>query len=208
MKPLRILLALVLLLAPLLFWLLIWRPADARMAINRSRIAQAQAQILELPRFSPLSSQEAAFLEDPDAAWKRRIPVIRGDQDRLAHYNQVVTRVSQGFRNGGLHIAGMRSSWDPIHASFTLDRNLAMRPLDLPPAGQTQAGALSAWALEVQLDGPFGDLFTGLERLRDLPPLLEPVGLRWEVTPERRAQSLWLRNLVLVPAPVPTNGPG
>lgn len=203
MKSLRAVLVLILVLSPVLFWLLLWHPADARMALNRSRIAEAQARIQELPRYTPLSPEEAAFLEDPAAAWKQRIPLIRGDRDRLAHYNLVITRVSQAFRRSGLRLNGMRSSWDPIRASFTLDRDLGLEGLGLPPAGSTQDGALAAWVLEVQIDGPTEGLFTGLDRLKDLPPLLEPVGLRWEATQERRAQSLWLRNLVLVP----TDGP-
>lgn len=200
MKPLRILLALILVLAPGLFWLLVWRPADGRMAVNRSRIAEAQARIQELPRYTPLNPEESAFLEDPAAAWKQRLPLIRGDRDRLAHYHLVITRVSQAFRRSGLRLHGMRSSWDPIRASFTLDRDLGTEGLGLLPAGSTQDGALAAWVLEIQIDGPTEGLFTGLDQLKHMPPLLEPVGLRWEATPERRAQSLWLRNLVLVPA--------
>lgn len=200
MKSLRALLALILVLSPVLFWLLLWRPADGRMALNRSRIAEARARMLELPRYTALSAEESAFLEDPAAAWRQRIPLMRGDRDRLAHYHLVITKVSQAFRLGGLRLNGMRSSWDPIHASFTLDRDLGLAGLGLPPATSAQDGALAAWALEVQIDGPTEGLFTGLDQLKHLPPLLEPVGLRWEATPERRAQSLWLRNLVLVPA--------
>jgi hypothetical protein len=199
MKSLRILLILILILSPVLFWLLIWRPADGRMAANRSRMAEAQARILELPRYAPLSPDESAFLEDPAAAWKQRLPLIRGDRDRLAHYHLVITQVSQAFRRSGLRLNGMRSSWDPIRASFTLDRDLSPVALGLPPAGTIQDGTLAAWVLEVQIDGPAEGLFTGLDQLKHLPPLLEPVGLRWEATPERRAQSIWLRNLVLVP---------
>lgn len=199
MKSLRVFLVLILVLSPVLFWLLIWRPADGRMATSRSRIAAAQARTLELPRYTPLSPDESTFLEDPAAAWKQRIPLIRGDRDRLAHYHFVVTRVSQAFRRGGLRLNGLRSSWDPIRASFTLDRDLGLEGLGLSPAGSAQDGTLAAWALEVQIDGPTDGLFTGLDQLKHLPPLLEPVGLRWEATPERRAQSIWLRNLVLVP---------
>ena len=76
MKPLRILLGLILILSPVLFWLLLWRPADGRMAANRARIAEAQARTLELPRYSPLSAEESALLEDPAAPWRQRIPKI------------------------------------------------------------------------------------------------------------------------------------
>ena len=203
MKSLRTLLFLLLGLAPLLFWILIWRPADLRMASNRARIAEAQTRIQELPRFTPLSAEEAAFLEDPAAPWKQRIPLIRSDRDRLSHYHRVVTSVDQAFQRGGIRIHGMRSNWDAIHASFTLDRELAWGPMGVSAAESHLDGTLKAWVLEVQLEGPTGELFAGLDRLGGIPPLLEPVGFRWEATAERRAQALWLRNLVLVPADGP-----
>jgi hypothetical protein len=203
MKALRTLLILLLSLAPLLFWLLVWRPAQARMDANQARITEAKIRIQELPRYAPLSAEETTFLEDPAAPWRQRIPLIQGDRDRLAHYHRVVTSVDQAFRSGGLRIHGMRSSWDPIHASFTLDRELAWGPTIKAPQETPQEGTLKAWALEVQLDGPTADLFTGLHQVGAIPSLLEPVGFRWESTPERRAQALWLRNLVLVPADGP-----
>lgn len=199
MKTLRALLALALVLAPALFWLLVWRPAQGRMAASRARIAEAQARLNELPRYAPLSADETRLLEDPAATWKQRIPLIRGDRDRLAHYHRVVTGISHAFRRKGLRLHGLRSSWDPIHASFTLDRDLGPDGLGQAPIAAPQEGVLAAWSLELQIDGPTAGLFEGLDQLRDLPPLLEPVGLRWEATSERRAQSLWLRNLVLVP---------
>ena len=203
MKQLRALLVLLLAGSPLLFWLLIWRPAQLRMNANQVRIAEARARIQELPRYTPLSGEEAAFLEAPTAPWKGRIPLIRGDQDRLSHYHWVVTEVDRAFRRRGLKVHGMRSSWNAIHASFTLDKELGADRLTGTPTGSPQEGLLAAWVLEVQLDGPTDSLFAGLEQLSALPPLLEPVGFRWEATPERRAQALWLRNLVLLP----TDGP-
>lgn len=203
MKSLRSLLILMILASPLLFWLLIWRPAQNRMAAHGARIREARAKIQELPHYAPLSGQETAFLEAPTAAWKARLPLIRGDRDRLAHYHRVVTGVDQAFRRRGLKVYGMRSSWNAIHASFTLDRDLGPDHLAQLPPGLSQEGNLAAWVLEVQLEGPTADLFTGLGQLGALTPLLEPVGFRWEATAERRAQALWLRNLVLVPSDGP-----
>lgn len=199
MKTLRLLLILLLVVAPVAFWALIWRPASVRMEATRSRIDEAQRRIQELPHYAPLTPSETALLEDPAAPWRQRIPTLAGDRERLAHYHRVVTAVDRGFRQGGLKIQGMRSSWDPIHASFTLDRELA--PDTLAPATQpaVTGSTLKAWVLEVQLEGASTSLFTGLERVHALPPLLEPVGLRWESTPDQHRQSLWLRNLVLAP---------
>jgi hypothetical protein len=199
MKSLRSLLILMIVAAPVLFWVVIWHPAQVRMATNETRIREAQARIQELPHYAPLSERETAFLEAPNAPWKVRLPMIRGDRDRLAHYHRVVTEVDQAFRRRGLKVHGMRSSWNAIHASFTLDRDLGPDRLGQLPTGLSQEGNLATWVLEVQLDGPTTDLFTGLSQLGALPPLLEPVGFRWEATAERRAQALWLRNLVLVP---------
>ncbi len=199
MKALRSLLILMVLAAPVLFWAIIWHPAQVRMATNEARIREARARIQELPRYAPLSDQETAFLEAPSAPWKARLPLIRGDRDRLAHYHQVVTEVDQAFRRRALKVHGMRSSWNAIHASFTLDQGLGLDGPNGLPVGLAQEGSLAAWVLEVQLDGPTADLFTALGQLGAMPPLLEPVGFRWEATPERRAQALWLRNLVLVP---------
>jgi hypothetical protein len=199
MKSLRALLILILVGSPILFWLVIWRPAQSHMNANLARIAEARAQLQELPRYTPLSAEETTFLENPAARWRERIPLVQGDQDRLAHYHRVVTEVDQAFRRRGLKTHGMRSSWKAIHASFTLDRELGPALSgEASPASQSD-GSLAAWVLEVQLDGPTDGLFTGLEQLGTIPPLLEPVGFRWEASPERRSQSLWLRNLVLVP---------
>lgn len=199
MKQLRILLVLVLLLGPALFAWLIWLPSQRRMQAIQARIDEAQTFLRELPRYDPLSAEEAAILESPGAPWKTRIPLIRGDRDRLLHYHRVVTELDRALSGAGLRTLGMRSSWDPIRASFTLGGALAPAAV---PGGQAEPldGALGAWVVEVQLDGPTGGLFTALGRLREVQPLLEPVGLRWESTPERRAQSLLLRSLVTQPA--------
>lgn len=199
MKQLRLLLVAVLLLGPALFAWLIWLPSQRRMQAIQARIDEAQTFLRELPRYDPLSATEAEALESPTAPWKARIPLIRGDRDRLVHYHRVVTGLDRAFTASGLKIQGMRSSWDPIRASFTLGGVLAPAA---NPAGQTEPldGALGAWVLEVQIDGPTSGLFTALGRLPEVQPLLEPIGLRWESTPERRAQSLLLRSLVVQPA--------
>ena len=49
------------------------------------------------------------------------------------------------------------------------------------------------------MGGKPDQLFQGLAALGRVEPLLEPVGLRWQSTPERTRQSLLLRNLILAP---------
>lgn len=199
MKTLRTLLVLVLALGPVLFAWLVWLPARRRMKLSQARLEAAQAALQELPHYDPLSPEEAAILEAPQAPWKTRIPLIRGDGDRLFHYHRVITELDRALAGSGLRTHGMRSSWDPIQASFTLPGLLAATP-GVRPSGDPLDGPLGAWVLEVQLDGPTAGLFTALGRLPQVQPLLEPAGLRWESTPDRRAQSLLLRSLVAQPA--------
>ena len=197
MKTLRALLVLLLLVGPLLFAWLVWLPFRQRMKVTQARIQAAQAALQELPRYDPLSAEEVAFLEAPQAPWKARIPLIRGDEDRLHHYHRVVTALDRALATAGLRVHGMRSSWDPIRASFTLPGSLAAPTLAATASAGPLDGPLAAWVVEVQVDGTTTGLFTALERIQPVTPLLEPVGLRWESTSERRAQSLLLRSLVV-----------
>lgn len=203
MKVLRLLLVLVLVLGPVLFAWLVWTPAQRRLKASQARIEEARIHLRELPQYDPLSSEEVASLEDPQAPWRTRIALVRDDRDRLLQYHRVVTELDRVLASSGLHARGMRSSWDPIRASFTLGEPLAPAG---PPAGRLDPldGSLGAWVLEVQLDGATAGLFQALEQIPKVSPLLEPVGLRWESTTERRAQSLLLRCLVVRPtAPAP-----
>jgi hypothetical protein len=149
------------------------------------------------PRFTPVRPEERAVLEDPAAGWRRRMPVLTTEQARLAHYDRVVGDLQRAWRVGGTPSLGLRSSWDPIHASFTL-----------PPALGAGAGPASAipdhpdlsvhgWVLEARFSGDSAQLFKALAQVPRVEPLLEPVGLRWASTPAERQQTLILRNLVV-----------
>ncbi len=201
----RLVFALVLLMLPICFYAFIVRPARVTLETLDARIEAADLQIRDLPNFQPLSAEEKKVLLDPAAPWRQRLPIIAGDGAKLAHYDRVVSLLQRAWGSRGVAIEGVRSSWDPIQASFTLPGTL---PPPVGAAGSSGPGELRAWVLEARIAGPADRLFIGLEHLPAVQPLLEPVGLRWEATPERRQQSLWLRNLVLEPLqPAPEGAP-
>ncbi len=199
----RLVFALILLVLPIFFYALVVRPARVTLDTLNARIEAADAQIRDLPNFQPLSAEEKKVLLDPSAPWRQRLPIISGDRAKLAHYDRVVSLLQRTWGSHGVNILGVRSSWDPIQASFTLPSAL---PPPLGPAGASGPGELKAWVLEARIAGTADRLFIGLEHLPAVQPMLEPVGLRWESTAERRQQSLWLRNLVLEPLAQPAPG--
>lgn len=196
----RMALALVFVVLPLAFILGLLMPAQRRMAALEAEQDRIGREMAELPRYSPLSLEERKLLSDPSSPWRHRIPLVANDRDRVAHYYQVVTLLQQALRRAGAPPLGIRSEWDPIHGSFTLPAGLEALP-QAPPLGQTTAqGKLEGWVLEVRLGGGVDQLFKAIGAAREPLPLLEPVGLRWESTPEGRYQAVVLRNLVLDPA--------
>lgn len=201
----RVFFALVFLVLPLLFYLLLLRPAQARLAVYSARIEAAEVQIRDLPNFRPLSPAEQAVLKDPAAPWRQRIPIVGGDRAKLAHYDRVVTLLQREWMKHGVPLEAARSSWDPIQASFTLPANL---PLPSAGPGSGGSGTLTAWVLEARIGGPSDRLFAALDALPRVPTLLEPVGLRWDRTGDKPWQALWLRNFALVPLqPLPEGTP-
>lgn len=199
----RVAFVLIFLVLPICFYAFVVRPTSATLDALNARIEAADAQIRDLPNFQPLSAEERRVLLDPAAPWRQRLPIVAGDRAKLAHYDRVVSLLQRTWGLHGVSIVGVRSSWDPIQASFTLPGTLP------PPLGQPGAsgpGELKAWVLEARIAGTADRLFIGLEHLPAVQPMLEPVGLRWESTPERRQQSLWLRNLVLEPLAQPAPG--
>jgi hypothetical protein len=199
----RIVFGVVFLLLPILFYALMLRPAQARLAVYNARIEAAESQIRDLPNFQPLSPAEKAVLKDPAAPWRQRIPIVEGDRAKLAHYDRVVSLLQREWTKGGVPLEAVRSSWDPIQASFTL-------PSSLPPPsggpGSSGPGDLGAWVLEARLGGPSDRLFAALDALPRVPTLLEPVGLRWDHSGEKPRQMIWLRNFVLAPLPPAPEG--
>ncbi len=163
--------------------------------IERQRVADQR--LSELPAVQPLNAEERKVLEVPSAPWRRRIPLVANDGERLGHYHQVVTELQQSCRQSGIDLASVRSTWDPIRGSFTLPTTLSQ---GLPPIQEAGTlGQLQAWVLEARVDGPTPQLFRTLEGLPHIEPLLEPVGFRWEADEKGLRQYLLLRNLVLVP---------
>lgn len=194
---------LVFLVLPVAFWFAVVTPAQRRLEALNARIEAAELQIRDLPNYQPLSPEERKVLLDPAAPWRHRIPVIEGDRAKLAHYDRVVSLLQRQWGEGGITLEGVRSSWDPIQASFSLPGALPLPAVAPAPGGP---GDLRAWVMEARILGDAQQLFGALQRVPRVEPLLEPVGLRWEHGPERRSQALWLRNLVLDPLPPPAAG--
>ncbi len=182
---------------PALFVVFMLLPCFRRDAGYIERQRAADQRLAELPAVQPLNVEERKALEVPSAPWRRRIPRVANDGERLGHYHQVVTELQQTCRQSGIDLVGVRSTWDPIRGSFTLPANLSLGLSSSREVG-TQ-GQLQAWVLEARVEGPTPQLFRALEGLPRIEPLLEPVGFRWEADEKGLRQFLLLRNLVLVP---------
>jgi hypothetical protein len=199
----RMLLALIFVVLPLAFILGLLLPAQRRMAALEAEQDRIGREMAELPRYSPLSQDERQLLSDPSSPWRHRIPLVSNDRERVAHYYQVITLLQQALQRTGAPPLGIRSDWEPIHASFTLPTGLGTLA-QAPPLGETTAqGRLEGWVLEARFGGGVDQLFKALEAAQEPLPLLEPVGLRWEAAPEGRLQAVLFRNLVLVPSDTP-----
>lgn len=186
---------------PLILYLLVLRPSAVRIKALHARIRAAHEAHQDVPTFTPVGREERAFLEAPDAPWRTRIPVVADDGDRLALANRVVSELSEALKHRGVAIAGLRATWEPIQADFTLPGHLAREPLPGPSEGDAPEDQVDGWALEVELPGPTGQLFKSLPALGEVNALLEPVGLRWELLGKagKHRQYLILRDVYLKP---------
>lgn len=182
---------------PLGFTFAVARPGLSRMDLKRRRLEEISQEMKVPPHFVPLRAGERTVLEDPAAPWRRRLPVVMGEQARLAHYDRVVSHLQGAWSRGGTPTQGIRSSWDPIRASFSLAGGLGAGQAEASPAADGPALQVHGWVLEARLGGGSDQLLKALAAVPAVEPLLEPVGLRWESTPALRQQSLWLRNLVV-----------
>lgn len=195
----RLALGSILLGLPALFIFLVLLPDLRAMKSLKEELESARVRLEALPAAAPLGEDEKRLLDDPTAPWKERIPAVSGDAARLAHYHRVVTGLHGTWRHAGLAPCTIRSSWDPIRASFSLPNSLGTEGTDPRATPLAGRGRVLAWVVEVRLDGPPEDLFKALRGLPEAGPLLEPVGLRWEHGRETSQQSLLLRNYVLGP---------
>lgn len=183
---------------PLVFIFLVLLPSRRRVTALKAQQEAIAQRLQELPPVQPLSRAEHVLLDDPSAPWRERIPLLPGDAARLAHYHRVITDLQRAWQKDGIPVAGVRSTWDPIKASFTLPAGLEAVS-GLPGDATAATGQLQAWVLEAGVGGPSAQLFKAFETLPQVSPLLEPVGLRWEVGPQGKRQTLILRNLILIP---------
>lgn len=186
---------------PAVLYLLVLRPSAVRIQRLHARIQAADEAFQHVPTFTPVGEEERAFLEEPDAPWRTRIPVVVDDGDRLALANRVVSELSAALKRRGVAIAGLRATWEPIKADFTLPAPLTRGPAPGRSGEDVPEDLLDGWALEVELPGATGQLFKALPALAEVNALLEPVGLRWELAGSagRHRQFLILRDFYLKP---------
>jgi hypothetical protein len=201
----RLALGLLILVLPIGTYLLSIRPAFVRVEALHQRITQAHAAS-PFQSFTPVGREEQAFLDAPDAPWRSRIPVITGDAARLAHVHGVVSDLNATLKAGGVKVVGIRATWDPVEARFTLPAQLAGSTAPGPTTKDTPELKLKGWVLEVEVAGATGDLFKALALVPRVRALLEPVGLRWgqpagaeSQGASGSAQYLILRNVYLNP---------
>lgn len=193
----RLLLVGVVIFVPLLFGLLVAKPILKRIDALKLRFNQASNDLASLPQFSPVSPAEREVLNDPAAPWRKRMPVLIDEQSRLAHYHWVVSELQRGWKGAGVPVLGLRSSWDPIQASFTLPGAVEAAEAQKQDLQDSPELRVRGWVVEARFAAPTDSLFKALALVPRIEPLLEPVGLRWDATAEHRQQSLILRNLVL-----------
>jgi hypothetical protein len=166
---------------------------------DRQRLEAAVRRYQELPTIQPLTAQERVLLDDPKASWRSHIEPVGSDVQRFMHYHRVVTELQRSFKSKGVNLLGVRSTWNPIQGSFTLPANLGSAVDFKGTEPRTGTGKLQAWVIETRIGGTPTELFTALESLPHIHPLLEPVALRWDSDLEQQKQIIVLRNLVTVP---------
>lgn len=174
-------------------------PAVRESRALRAQIQAANEEFKTLPQFTPLTQAEREALGAPDAPWRSRMPLVVGDRARLAHYHRVVGDLQGVLKSGGISPRGIRSSWDPIRASFSVPSGMDADRVAFSGSQDAPEMKVNGWVLEMEIPGGTDQLFKALGLVHRAGPLLEPAGLRWEATPDYREQRLLLRNLVLVP---------
>jgi len=199
----RLGLGLAFLVMPGLIYALAIRPSTHRLAALQQRIQKANEVCRELPPFTRVSQDEKALLEDPAAPWRGRIARVGDDAALLAHVDRVVSDLNAAMKAAGVRITTLRATLEPVAADCTLPRSLAEDSAAAPALGDAPEYQVGGWVLEVELAGPPGELFKALAAVPRVHPLLELVGLRWQLTqaepsgPAGQRQQLLLRNLYL-----------
>jgi hypothetical protein len=199
----RLGLGLAFLVMPGLIYALAIRPSTHRLAALQQRIQKANEVCRELPPFTRVSQDEKALLEDPAAPWRGRIARVGDDAALLAHVDRVVSDLNAAMKAAGVRITTLRATLEPVAADCTLPRSLAEGSAAASALGDAPEFEVGGWVLEVELAGPPGELFKALAAVPRVHPLLEPVGLRWQLTqgepsgPAGQRQQLLLRNLYL-----------
>jgi len=195
----RALLAALFGLVPLIFVFTVLLPSRKRMEAKQARMRIITARLDALPAIQPLSPLERSLLADPRARWRTRIPLLVTDADRFAQYQRVVSGLQGAWKGQGVALQGVRASLDVLNGSFSLPGDLGHPDLGLPVRDTSATGQVQGWVLDARIGGKPDRLFQAMASLAWVDPLLEPVGIRWESTPEHTRQFLLLRNLYLAP---------
>jgi len=204
----RAFMGLLLLAAPVLVGLVLL-PSTRRLARLRQRLAAAHEDTPQVRPFAPVSARERAFLDDPQAPWRSRLPLVADDGARLVLVDRVVNEVGAALAARGVKVEGMKALLDPVEGAFRLPRQRTREAFPRQAATDAPEREVDGWVLEVEILGPTGELFKALAAIVQVNALLEPAGLRWEAGPARnpgapggspeRRQVLQLRNLYLKP---------
>ena len=130
------------------------RPSPRRLEALHQRIREAN-EARDVPTFTPVGKEERAFLEDPEAPWRTRIPLVADDGARLAHANRVVSDLSAALSAGAWRWRPCARLWEPVLANFTLPAHLAK---EAPPGrvrlrrARTPGGGLGPGGGDRRLD--------------------------------------------------------
>ena len=175
----RLLLGLVLVAGPAVYYVGLLVPELGRHEALHHRIEAAAGAAGAAPAFTPLTAAERESLAAPSAPWRVRIPGVAGDSDRMAYLDAAVVNLNAALAAKGVRAASLRATWGGLEMDFTLPGGLPRRPRALKPVAAGPEGTLAGWVMEVEIAGGTAELFKALSALSRLDPILEPVGIRW-----------------------------
>jgi len=175
----RLLLGLLLAAVPALVVGLVILPSTRRLEALRQRLEAAHQVAADAGPFVPVSGEERAFLEAPDAPWRSRIPWVPDDGARLVQVDRVVNELAAALSARGVRVGGMKAQLDPVQADFSQPERATREAFPRRAAADAPEHRMYGWVLEVEILGPTRELFKALAAVAAVNALLEPAGLRW-----------------------------